>query len=153
MGKLTSTEIDQYFATHVPYRLGILLAHYRMTRKEWKGDPAILNACFVAALVTARMFLNVLGIGKDKNGLVCFDPFPTDVCVDDLGGTPIDPATLQPEDQRLFLDFLKMADQAAAHFTTPIAHDWTKTHEVILRIHKHLKVNLYERTGRRIEKI
>jgi hypothetical protein len=150
MGKLKPAEIDEYFETHLPYRTGILLAHYRMTRVPWTGDLGRLNACFVASLVTARLFLNVLGIGKDKRGgaLATFVPRPDDVTADDLGGLPIDPATLPKMEQDLFLDFLKMADKSAAHFTTPIAHDWTKTHEVILRIHHHLKINVYDHTGR-----
>src|SRR4051794_19688642 len=153
MGKLKPHEVVEYLDKHVPYRLGILLAHYRMTRKPWMGGQAILDACFVASLVTARMFLNMLGIGKDQKGLICFDPKKTDVCVDDLGGILIDPATLPAAEQDSFLNFLKMADQAAAHFTTPIAHDWTVTHEVILRVHAHLKTKLYDATHRKIEAI
>ena len=51
-------------------------------------------------------------------------------------------------ERELFLNFLNMADKAAAHFTIPINHEWTKTHDVILRIHHYLKVNLYEHTRR-----
>ena len=60
----------------------------------------------------------------------------------------IDPAALPARERQLFLDFLKMADKAAAHFTVPITHDWTKTHDVVLRVHHHLKVCLYDYTGR-----
>jgi hypothetical protein len=99
--------------------------------------------------------LNMLGIGKNskKNCLISFRPYDTDVCVDDLGGVLIDLATLPRADQDLFLNFLKMADQAAAHFTIPITHDWTVTHDVILRVHEYLKMNLYEPTNRKIEVI
>jgi hypothetical protein len=107
MGKLQPQEVVKYLDTHVPYRLGILLAHYRMTRRPWRGDQAILDACFVASLVTARMFLNMLGIDKDKNGLMCFSPMKTDVCVDDLGGVLIDPATLAAAEQKLCINFPK----------------------------------------------
>jgi hypothetical protein len=148
MGKLSPAEIDEYFEKHLPYRIGILLAHYWMTRGPWTGDPGRLNACFVASLVTARMFLNVLGIGKKGGALAPYVPKPDDVTAVDLGGLLIDPATLPKTEHNLFLDFLKMADKAAAHFTIPIAHDWTKTHEVILRIRHYLKVNLYDHTGR-----
>src|ERR1019366_594875 len=152
MSKLTPPQIEEYFDKHLPYRTGILLAHYRMTREPWTGDPGRLNACFVAALVTGRLFLNVLGVGKKKDkgvwALDRYSPKPGDVTVDDLGGIVIDPAILPGAEQDLFLRFLIMADQAAAHFTVPINHDWTKTHEVILRIHHYLRVNLYEHTGR-----
>jgi len=74
MGKLTLTEIDDYFDKHLPYRRRILLAHYRMTRRPWRGDPGQLDACFVAALVTARLFLNVLGISKNGEKLGRFGP-------------------------------------------------------------------------------
>lgn len=94
MGKLNPTQIDDYFAVHVPYRLGILLAHYRMTRpRAWSGPQGIQDACYVASLVTGRMFLNMLGVGKDKGVLVRFKPLPTDVCVDDMGGEIEDPAS------------------------------------------------------------
>lgn len=53
-------------------------------------------------------------------------------------------------DKDMILDFLKMADQAAAHFTVPIRHKWEETHDVILLVHKYLKTNLYEHTGRTI---
>jgi hypothetical protein len=142
MGKLTGPQIDEYFEKHLPYRTGILLAHYRMTRTTWTGDPGWLNACFVAALVTGRLFLNVLGVGKKQAGpnvvLDRFSPKNTDVMVDDLGGLLIDPAARPSSERDLFLNFLNMADKAAAHFTTPANHDWTKTHEVILGIHHYL---------------
>lgn len=150
MGKLTPPQIDEYFDKHLPYRTRILLAHYRMTRVSWTRDAGTLDACFVAALITARLFLNLLGIGKDKNGgaLARYRPHHDDVGADDLGGLLMDPATLPGDEQDLFLAFLKMADKAAAHFTIPIAHDSAKTHDVILRIHHHLKINLYDHTGR-----
>jgi hypothetical protein len=151
VNKLTSIQIGEYFKEHLPYRTGMLLAHYRMTRKSWTGDVNWLNACFVASLVTGRLFLNFLGIGKE-NGKPCpFRSRADDVDAQDLGGKLIDLATLPPGDEALFMEFLKMADKAAAHFTTPIVHDWSKTHEMILRIHHYLKVNLYDHTGRRFE--
>jgi hypothetical protein len=77
-----------------------------------------------------------------------YSPQDTDVMVDDLGGLLIDPAALASPERDLFLNFLNMADKAAAHFTIPMDYDWTKTHEVILRIHNYLKLNLYDCTGR-----
>jgi hypothetical protein len=153
MDKLTAEQVAEYLDKHVPYRLGVLLAHYRMTRAPWRGDPTILNACFIASLVTARVFLNMLGVGKrrDRSALMPIRDRDTDVLAHDLGGKLINPATLPSDEQRLLLDFLKMADQAAAHFTTPIAHDWTKTHDVIRHVHSYLKANLYDATGRTIE--
>lgn len=129
-----------------------MLAHYRMASTRWTGDVAQLNACFIAALVTGRLFLNVLGIGKRRVGdnvaLDRFSPQDSDVMVDDLGCLLIDPAALPAADRDLFLDFLNMADKAAAHFTIPMNHDWAKTREVIHRIHYYLKLNLYDHTGR-----
>ncbi len=151
MGKLTPDQIVNYFDVHVPYRLGIFLIHYRMTRPNaWSGSNDMLNACFVASLVTTRMFLNTLGIGKKDGKLVQFDPQPTDVCVDDLGGELVDITKIPSADHDLIMGFLKMADQAAAHFTIPIDHKWERTHDVVLLVHQYLKVHLYERTGRAI---
>jgi hypothetical protein len=148
MGKLTPAQVNEYFEIHLPYRTRILLAHYRMTRVAWNGDQGWLDACFIAALVTARLFLNMLGIGKRSGSLASFRPDSDDVMVDDLGGKLLDPTTLPIPERDSFLNFLVMADKAAAHFTLPITHDWTKTHEVILRIHHYLAVNLYDQTGR-----
>jgi len=150
MGKLTPAQIDKYFERHLPYRTGILLAHYRMTRKPYRGDVDKLNACFVASLVTGRLYLNVLGVGK-KGGKLCrFVGRSDDVSAEDLGGKCIDLRELEP-DEALFAGFLKMADKAAAHLTIPMNHDWSQTHDVILRIHHYIKVNLYDRTNRQFK--
>lgn len=154
MSKLSGQQIEGYFQHQIPYRVGILLAHYKMTHdrngnnKSWTGSPGPLNACFVASLVTARAFLNLLGIGK-KSGVLCvFEPKSNDITAADLGGTCIDLATLSQNQKKLLLDFLKMADQAAAHFTTPQVHDWARTHEVITLVHGYVKAHLYDATGR-----
>lgn len=154
MGKLTGTEIDEYFAVHLLYRTRIMLAHYKMTHdsagkdRAWTGTPSWLDACFIASLVTGRLYLNLLGIGKKGGALAAFSPQTDDVTADGLGGVLLDPSKLPAGEQKLFLDFLIMADKAAAHFTVPKGHDWSKTHDVIKRIHGYLKSNLYGPTGR-----
>jgi len=154
MGKLTKSQIDEYFKDHLPYRTRIMLAHYKMTHdncgndKTWAGNPAWLDACFVASLITARIYLNLLGVGKESGRLCAFKPRQDDITVDDLGGHRIDPVTLSPLEQQLFLGFLTMTDKAAAHLTTPKDHKWAKTHDVIKRIHGYLRTNLYDPAGR-----
>ena len=70
MGKLSGTQIEEYFNEHLPYRNQVLLAHKNLCDKgPYNGDPAILRACFEASLVTGRMYLNMLGISMDKNRL------------------------------------------------------------------------------------
>ncbi len=66
MAKLTQDQIDEYFRDHLPYRVGILLAHYKMTRPSQTDGHAFLNPCFEASVVTGRLFLNVLGIFKNS---------------------------------------------------------------------------------------
>jgi hypothetical protein len=150
MGKLTEDQIGIYFSVHLPYRTRILLAHYRMTRTSWTGDLGQLEACFEASLITGRMFLNVLGISRNpRDDELIRKKFRDDeVNVEDLGGNLVDPAKLASEDTALFRGFLKMADKAAAHLTTPMEHPWPKTHEAITRICHHLKANLYDHTAR-----
>lgn len=114
----------------------------------WTGDQGRLDACFIAALVTARLFLNMLGIGKKNGRLARHSPELDDVMVNDLGGKLLDPDSLSAAECESFLNFLVMADKAAAHFTLLKSHDWAKTHEVILRIHHYLAVNVYDYTGR-----
>ena len=116
MGKLSAALIEEYFKIHLPYRTRILVAHYLMTRQAWHGDLAQLEAAFEASLITGRMYLNVLGVAKNKHDvLVPLRPKDDDVSAADLGGTLIDIAALTPGDVALLTGFLKMADKGAAH--------------------------------------
>jgi hypothetical protein len=152
MGKLTASQIDEYFAIHLPYRTRILLAHYRMTREPWRGDRAQLEAAFEASLITGRMYLNVLGVSKNRrDDLVPSSPQDDDVSAADLGGTPVDIDTLTPDDVSLFTGFLKMADKGAAHLTMPMQHPVEQTHIAIVRICELVKAHLYDATGRVFE--
>lgn len=154
MGKLNRAEIDEYFDVHLPYRTRTLLAHYKMTHdsagqdKPWTSNPAWLDGCFITSLINGRIYLNTLGIGKSGGALVPFVPRQDDVTVDDLGGTVLDPTKLPGAEQTLFLNFVIMADKAAAHFTTPSGHSWNQTHDVIKLIHGYLNTNLYIPAGR-----
>ena len=151
MNKLTDEQIGEYFTVHLPYRTRVLLSHYWMTRTPWTGDLGQLQACFEASLITGRMFLNMLGISRNpRNDAViqrkkCRDD---EVNAEDLGGELVDLAKLAPEDVTLFCGFLKMADKAAAHLTTPAEHPWQHTHKAIARICHHVKTNLYDQTHR-----
>ena len=154
MGKLSVPQIDDYFEKHLPYRTRIMLAHYKMThdangnRKAWTGDPGWVDACFIASLVTTRLYFNVLGMGKVDGQLGHFQPKPDDVTVDDLGGKRVDTTMLPASEKALLFDFLRMADKAAAHFTIPIQHDCSKTHDVVRIIHGYLQTHLYAQAGR-----
>ena len=148
MDKLGAEQVETYFRDHLPYRTGIMLAHYKMTRAGWAGNSTWLNACFVASLVTGRMYLNLLGVGKKDGVLVPYTGKQTDVSAEDLGGKRLNASTLTTSERQMFLDFIVMANMAAAHFTTPYDDDWRKTHEVIRVIHGYLKINLYDHTGR-----
>ena len=154
MPKLTDHQIDEYFKNHLPYRTRIMLAHYKMTHDAegkdlpWTGDAGQLDACFIASLVTARLYLNILAVGKKDGKLSPYEPKPDDVTVRDLKGTLVDLQKMSPSEKTLLYDFLIMADKAAAHFTTPIDHDWTKTHDVIRVVHRYLQTHLYDHAGR-----
>jgi hypothetical protein len=151
VGKLTLTQIEEYFATHLPYRTRILLAHYRMTRKPWHGDLAQLEASFEASLITGRMYLNVLGISKNRHDALVppSRKFGDDVDAVDLGGRLVDIGELSQADVSLLTGFLKMVDKGAAHLTEPMKHPVDKTHEAISRVCELLKVHLYDATGRK----
>lgn len=154
MGFLKPDEIERFFKDHLPYRTGILLAHYWMTRTSFTGNVHQLNACFIAALVSGRVFLNVLGVGKEAGQLVALKPATNprpqgeDVRVEDLGGIPIDLGTMRDAEKKLLYDFIVMADKSAAHFTAEMKHPWERMDEAILCIHGYLKKNLYDYTGR-----
>jgi hypothetical protein len=79
-------EIERHFAEDLPYRTGVLLAHYKMTRESWtvkRGTVKWLHACFVASLVVGRTYLSMLVIGKSGNALAPFDVKPHDVTFED----------------------------------------------------------------------
>ena len=129
MGKLSGEQIEEYFARHLPYRTRILVAHYLMTSKPWQGDQAQLAAAFEASLITGRMYLNILGVSRNKRDtLVQFTGKDDDVTAADLGGTFVDIEALTSEDRSLLVGFLKMADKAPAHLTVPMSHPVENTH-------------------------
>jgi hypothetical protein len=123
-----------------------------MTRGPWFGDQAQLEAAFEASLITGRMYLNILGISKNRRDvLVPPRSEKDDVSAADLGGSAIDIGTLSPEDVSLFTGFLKMADKGAAHLTMPMRHPVEYTHIAIVRICELVKAQLYDATGRTFE--
>jgi hypothetical protein len=150
-GSLDQQEIERHFREDLPYRTGILLAHYKMTRKCWtydRGPATWPNACFLASLVVGRTYLSMLGIGKRGNALAPFKAQDTDITFENLGGTLVDVSTLTTDDHDLLLGFIIMADRAGAHFTLRKSHPWERTHEAVEWIHGHLKTNLYDATKR-----
>jgi hypothetical protein len=152
MGKLAPLQIDEYFEIHLPYRTRILLAHYRMTRAPWNADRGQLEAAFEASLITGRMYLNVLGVSKNRHDVLQPTRFQDDdVGAADLGGSSIDISTLTPHDVSLFTGFLKMADKGAAHLTMPMQHPVEQTHIAVVRICELVKTHLYDATGRTFE--
>jgi len=145
MGKLSGTQIEEYFNEHLPYRNQVLLAHKNLCDKgPYNGDPAILRACFEASLVTGRMYLNMLGISMDKNRLAKKQfRHSDDISAEDLGGRLVDISGIPVPDRDLFVGFLKMVDKGAAHLTLPMNHPWMETHKAIDRIVSYLRKYLY----------
>lgn len=160
MGKLAPSQVDEYLAVHLPYRTRIMLAHYKMTHdrhgnaKSWTGElgpSSWLEACFEASLIAGRMYLNLLGIAARKDGSalrIVGRRESDDLGAEDLGGVPLELAMLPLEEQSLLLDFIVMANKASAHLTTLGNHDPEKAHPAILRVHSHLKKNVYDAAGR-----
>ncbi len=60
-----------------------------------------------------------------------------------MNGKFVDVTTLSDTDKKLFVRFIRMADKAGAHLTTPAKHDWEDTHEAIRRICLYLRTHLY----------
>lgn len=153
MSKLSPVHVEEYFSTHLPYRTRILVAHHMMSREPWHGNAGQLDACFIASLVSGRVFLNALGIGKTgKLGptLTTFNPQPDDLIVSDLGGRSVDIGTLSGAEKDMLLGFIVMADKAGAHLTKPLAHDLNHYDEGIVWLCKRLKTHLYDAAGRAV---
>jgi len=153
MGKLSKEQIQTYFDEHLPYRNRILIAHKEICKKgSYHGDIALLQACFEASLITGRMYLNVLGLTKNKNDEIINNNFRhDDVSVNDLGGELVEINNLKPKEKQLLLGFLKMVDKGAAHLTLPMKHQWEKTHEAIDFILDLLQKHLYDKVNKKIK--
>ena len=152
MSKLTLEQIDEYFEIHLPYRNRILAAHKNIcARGPYHGDRGILESCFEASLITGRMYLNVLGIGKVNSRIERPRYHKDDLNAQDLGGNLVNLSTLPQIDKEDFLNFLIMADKGAAHLTKPRAHNWEKTHIVIYKIINYIKTNIYSPANRKCD--
>ncbi|MCL4783506.1 MAG: hypothetical protein KJZ70_10770 [Bryobacterales bacterium] len=158
MGKLNTADIKDYLEIHLPVRVRTLLAHYRMTHERgtesdsrYTGDLGQLEACYLASLVSGRILLNLVGIGiaKDGQGLVKFRFHGSDVGADDLGGSLVS-LPLPETDEELLGGLLRMANKAAAHFTTPERHAWQRSHNAILLVHRYVDRHVYQPNGRLI---
>lgn len=148
MAKLSAAQIDEYFAIHLPYRTRIMLAHYRMARSGKPFIQADWEAMFEASLITGRMYLNVMGIGRNSDRLAPHRTKGREIGAKDLGAHPVPVKNINPEDVALFLGFLRMADEGAAHLTTPRVHPVADTHIAITRICEYVTKYLYQTTGR-----
>ncbi|MEP7362527.1 MAG: hypothetical protein ABI972_04665 [Acidobacteriota bacterium] len=153
MNKLGDSEINEYFEKHLPYRIRIMLAHYKLTQLGRAAkDDQWLAPCFEASVITGRLMLNVLGVFKRRNDELYskkYREYEDDaVNAEDLGGTFVDANNLPENDKRLFERFIRMADKACAHLTTPQKHEWQDTHEAIRRICHYLRLHLFRPAGR-----
>ena len=88
------------------------------------GMSLRLEAAFEeASLITGRMFLNIIGVSKNRRDELVHPRFEADdVTADDLGGQFVEIQGLTIEEVELLTGFLKMADKGAAHLTMPIPH-------------------------------
>jgi hypothetical protein len=149
MSKLTPQQIEEYFKIHLPYRNRILMAHKNLCDLgPYHGNPAILQSCFEASLITGRMYLNVLGISKKNNQIDRSNYRIDDLSAIDLGGQLVNLNTLSQMDKDHFLNFIIMADKGAAHLTIPRQHDLENTHLVIEKIVASITTHIYYPTGR-----
>jgi hypothetical protein len=87
---LTPAQVDVYRKNHLPYVLGVMRGHKKLTDQgAYLGDADILNSFFVGSLAAGRMLLNFVGIALDRKGN-CLKPFnriyDDDVTMEDIGG-------------------------------------------------------------------
>jgi hypothetical protein len=149
MSKLSPELMEEYFAIHLPYRLRILLAHYRMTRHPWIGERAQLEAAFEASVITGRLLLHILGIGRIGNGIGRPRVESDDVNAADLGTQLVDLSAIPQADEQLFSEFIRMAHKGSAHFTMPDTYAVEQTHVAVTRICEYVKKHLFDKTGHR----
>ncbi len=140
MPKMDQAGIDEYRTKHLPYVLGVMRGHKKLTdRGPYHGDVDILHATFVSSVAAGRMLPNFIGITLDRTNshLKKFRPnYPDDVTMEDLGGRMADVDALNRDAVRrdLLAGFIKMADKAAAHMTVPEKRPWERTHEAMAEI-------------------
>lgn len=138
---------EKYFEEHIPYNLGILLAHYKNTKKPWTQDQNILRAMLVGSLVKGRLFLEVLGItySETEGKLVPKLKGKLDnIYSTDLGGDMIIIDTLDNATKELLYKYLYITNKAEAHFTTDRPYDNSVIHPAILKIASLVKIYIYK---------
>jgi hypothetical protein len=147
---LPDNEVERYFSIHLPYRLGILVAHQNLCAAGGCNVAGVLNATFVGSVLAGRTLLEIMGVRRDpmKGCLRQSSARLHDVDAKHLGGTYIDVLNLSSADRSLFEDFLRMADKGVVHFTFPEKHAVDQTHIALDRIRHFVKLHIYDATGR-----
>jgi hypothetical protein len=147
--ELTKEQKDKFFKDHLPYNIGILLAHYINTKKSWQGDKYILQSMFVGSIIKGRLFLETMGVTYSKsNGLVIHNRNDDTVYARHLDGKEIDIDKLDENTCNLLYDFLFLTNKAEAHLTS--LEDIERVnrqhiiHPAILKILELVKEHIYD---------
>jgi hypothetical protein len=167
---LTTSEIDEFFNDHLPYRQSMLTTHKLISkdRKELLGRlpdelrDKLMVAGVEASLVACRMSIEFLGLGIKHNPLrlvpnhsyfLAEDGNSYEVKVVDLGGQWVDINKLTTAEQDLVANIFLTGHRATAHLTynAPGGGQWRIIHDGIELVSKLLKENLYDIVNRPIK--
>src|SRR5262245_32119875 len=160
--QLTRSEVDEFFADHLPYRLYMLRAHRdRQVKGTLDSEQMDAMVCmFEAGLIASRVLLQFLGLGVtylpackliEQRGYISYDGVSTqEVKVEDLGGSFVEVSKLKPNDAQLLSQIFDGASKSSAHLTyRATVFDWHDFHTSVGLVEELVRTHLYDRVGRR----
>ena len=159
--KLTTEEIEEFYNSHLPYKITQLKTHHfykREIKNILKGSPLAKKYSICAieiSFIAGRLFLDFLGIGLDskKNLIEKRKGKKDDINVTDLGGKWAELATLTKKEKEILEIFYHRGNKGAAHFTwDKIDIDgWQYLDDGVEIVVKLLNENLYSVVGREMK--
>ena len=147
-----SPERERWLNQHVPYRMKMLDGLRAFVENGGRNGPleAVFPSIFEGALIACRWSGNFLGLRVSRDGALC--PVNRrhrrggDVFSIDLGGTPVDPNSLNKSEAALLRCVLLGADVATAHATREGIHTmgWADVRSTAPLLIGQIKLHLYD---------
>jgi len=120
---LSIEEIDMFFETHLPYRLAMLNTFNNniWNDSEFRKSPDYikLRICAVeSSRIAGRFFIQFMGLKVERGVLISTTKVNRDdVQLCDLGGTNINPLTLNDRDKEILIKVYITGNKSTAHIT------------------------------------
>jgi hypothetical protein len=120
---LSIEEIETFFETHLPYRLAMLNTFNNNIWNDYEfrmsQDYIKLRICAVeSSRIAGRFFIQFMGLKVERGVLISTTKVNSDdVHLCDLGGTNINPLTLNESDKETLIKVYLTGNKSTAHIT------------------------------------